>query len=370
MQGVIRCAAIVLAVALGFAAPRPAAARDTQLFEARMHSTLLSGFFNHDVSIVADVLLPDDYYKQPERRFPTIYVVHAFNDSHYVDGEKMLLWERAQRASQLEFIVIFLDANIERGHHVFADSPNYGPWGTALVTEFIPQTDAHFRTVADPAARFVAGHSSGGWSSLWLQITHPETFGGVWSISPDPVDFHDFTGPDLTLSPPGNFYHDAHGNRYMIERSHGRDQTPLDWLVNHERWGVAQFRSFEEVFSPRGLDGEAERLFDRRTGAIDPAVAAYWEGHWDIDHVLSDRWPSIGPALRGKIHVFVGTDDTYHLDGPVHRMHDELERLDAQAEITFVAGADHWTVYDYDHDLITQIVREMGAQLPRTAASP
>ncbi len=37
-----------------------------------------------------------------------------------------------------------------------------------------------------------SGHSSGGWSSLWLQIEHPEVFGGVWSLAPDPVDFRDF----------------------------------------------------------------------------------------------------------------------------------------------------------------------------------
>lgn len=353
--------AISLAIALTSA---PAAAREEQLLQAQMHSGLLSAFFNRDVGIVASILLPDDYYKAPGRRFPTIYVVHAFGDSHFVDSVKMLEWQRAQRADHVEFIVVFLDANINEGHHVFADSENYGPWGTALVTEFIPQTDKHFRTVADPRARFVSGHSSGGWSSLWLQISHPDVFGGVWSISPDPVDFHDFTGPDLTLQPPGNFYRDARGNAYTIERRGGHDTMPLERLVNRVPWGIAQFNSFEEVFSPRGRDGKPEPLFDRRSGAIDPNVAFYWEKHWDVDRVLSDRWPTIGPQLRGKIHVFVGTEDTFHLDRPVRLMRDELAKLDGEAQFTFVPGADHWSVYAYDHDLVTEIVREMAGRLP------
>ena len=55
--------------------------------------------------------------------------------------------------------------------------------------------------VADPRASFVGGHSSGGWSSLWLQVAYPETFGGVWSTSPDPVDFRDWQGTNFTPIP-------------------------------------------------------------------------------------------------------------------------------------------------------------------------
>ena len=68
-----------------------------------------------------------------------------------------------------------------RGHSVYANSAVNGPRGDALVEELIPYVDAHFRTVAAPTARFVTGHSSGGWSSLWLQVSYPDTFGGVWS---------------------------------------------------------------------------------------------------------------------------------------------------------------------------------------------
>ncbi len=345
-------------------APHFAQADQNELLHVQMHSARLSDFWGKPVNVDAEILLPDDYYKQPNRHFPTIYVVHAFGGSDRVDFDTMRRWQGAQRAVHAEFIIIFLNANLNGGHHVFADSQNYGPWGTALVSEFIPATDAHFRTIADAKSRFLSGHSSGGWSTLWLQVSHPDVFAGVWAISPDPVDFHDFNGPDLTLSPPGNFYHDANGRPYMIEREHGRDATELRWLATRESWGVAQFDSFEEVFSPRGSDGKAEPLFDRRTGDINPAVAQYWELHWDIDRRMRDRWPQDRALLRGKVHVFVGDDDTFHLDGPVHRMRDELNQLHADAHITFVPAADHWTIFNYQHDLIVLIVREMTQALP------
>ena len=90
-----------------------------------------------------------------------------------------------------------LDPSCPRGHHVFADSANNGPVGQALVEEFLPELDRQYRTVGKPAARFLTGHSSGGWSSLWLQVTYPEVFGGVWSTAPDPVDFRDYQQVNL-----------------------------------------------------------------------------------------------------------------------------------------------------------------------------
>ena len=71
-------------------------------------------------------------------------------------------------------------------------SAKNGPRGAALIKELIPEIDKRYRTVDASTARFVTGHSSGGWSSLWLQVNYPETFGGVWSTAPDPVDFRDY----------------------------------------------------------------------------------------------------------------------------------------------------------------------------------
>ncbi len=93
-------------------------------------------------------------------------------------------------------IWVFLDESSATGTHEFADSVNNGPWGQALTTELIPYLESHYRMDADVQGRFLNGHSSGGWATLWLQTRYPKIFGGTWSTSPDPSDFHDFTGAE------------------------------------------------------------------------------------------------------------------------------------------------------------------------------
>ncbi len=247
------------------------------------------------------MLLPDSYYKEPNRHYPVIYWIQGFNGRGDIDLDDELTWQKPMRRLGHEFIIVFLNGMFNGGHQEFADSANNGPWGTALTTEFIPKTESRFRAIGTPAARFVGGHSSGGWSALWLQVTYPDLFAGEWSLSPDPVDFRNFTGPDLTRMPPQNFFVDASGHDYVL------DAQPLRWFVVTAGWEEAQFLSFEAAFSPKGADGKPKPLFDRRTGAIDAGVAAYWEAHYDISRILQDHWNTLAPRLRGKLHIFVGS---------------------------------------------------------------
>jgi len=243
------------------------------------------------------------------------------------------------------------------GHDEFVDSATNGPWGTALTTELMPAIEAKYRAIGTPATRFVAGHSSGGWSALWLEVTYPDRFGGEWSLAPDPVDFRDFMGSDLTASGPRNIYADAAG---IDRRVNG---ATLRSLVFDPKWGARQFDSFDAVFGPAGEGGRPRPLFERGSGNIDPQVAAYWEAHFDIARILRDHWTALGPQLRGKIHIVVGTNDNFGLDRPVALLKKELDGLQAGAQIEFVAGADHWTVFGWHGNALSEIVREAHAAM-------
>ncbi len=159
--------------------------------------------------------------------------------------------EGRRMAMGSELIRVLLDPDCGTGHHVFADSATNGPRGAALVEEFIPYIEKTFPVVADPRARLLTGHSSGGWSSLWLQVTYPDVFGGTWSTSPDPVDFRDFQRIDL-YARGENMYRDRKGQRRPIARM---GTIPMLWYDNFCRmddvigWG-GQLGSFEAVFSP------------------------------------------------------------------------------------------------------------------------
>jgi len=305
-------------------------------------SALLSRHYGRPVSVQGMSTLPAGYRRDAGRRFPAMFTIPGFGGRLWDGFRREPIAE--QNPGGVEFLRVTLDPACPLGHHVFADSANNGPWGTALVTEFLPALEQEFRTVAAPHGRLLTGHSSGGWSSLWLQATHPATFGGVWSTAPDPVDFRDFQRINL-YRPGENMYVDPAGARRPLARMRGRVRLWYDDFCRMEDvlGPGGQPHSFEAVFSPRGEDGLPRRLWDRATGAIDPTVAASWTPY-DIRLALVDRWPELADALRGKLHLHMGTEDTFYLEGATRLLGESLRELGSDAVVELHAGLDHGSV--------------------------
>jgi S-formylglutathione hydrolase FrmB len=324
-----------------------------KLFE--MRSDRMTEFLGRPAVLRAAVILPVGYDDDPERRYPVQYVIGGFGSDHRMALRFRGMWDRAGFQDRLARVV--LDPLCFGGHHVFADSASNGPRGTALVEELIPALEQAYRFDPIPAARFVGGHSSGGWSSLWLQVAHPDFFGGVWSTAPDPVDFSHFQTVDIYASD-ANMYVSADGGRVPVAR---RGDTPFaytrDFCAMEDVYGEGgQLRSFEWVFSPRSADGHPRRLWDRATGAVDPDVAEAWKAY-DIRLVLEENWERLGPRLAGKLNVFCGDADTFYLDGAVARLKEAMERLGADAVVEIHAGRDHGSLLSAE--LIERMDREM-----------
>ena len=321
--------------------------------ELTVRSELLSEFHGRDVQMHAAVLLPASYYDKPERRYPVIYVIPGFGGTHFVGRvSEPIVSENPQ---DVEFLRVVLDPSCPLGHHVFADSANNGPVGEALIKELIPALDEQYRTIAKPTARFLTGHSSGGWSSLWLQVTYPEFFGGVWSTAPDPVDFRDFQ--KINLYKPGeNTYRDSEGKPRPLARAKGipsyRDFDHMETVLGYG----GQLHSFEAVFSPRGNDGKPMRAWNRETGEVNTTVAKTWE-KYDIRLVLERNWKTLGPKLQGKLHVFMGDKDTFHLEGATILLKESLEKMPGDAVVEIHEGKNHGSLMTLD--LRNRIRREM-----------
>ncbi len=317
----------------------PQETEDIKLF--RMESGLMRAFWGRGISMEAGVALPPD--RRPGDRFPVVYFIHGFSGSH------RSAWSRGAAAVERmkvspdypRMIYVYLNASHPMGHHGFADSVNTGPWGQALLSELIPALEAEFGAVGRPKGRFLIGISSGGWAALWLQVTYPDFFGGVWSAAPDPVDFRDFTG--INIYADENAYADPEGRERMLVRRDGRWVMSIRQFVEREMAESpvgGQFYSFEAVFSPRADDGSPMRLFDRTTGRIDPFVAQSWK-KYDIGFQLQERWDELGPRLKGKLHIICGLADTYRLEGAVLLLRDELARRGSDAQFVLVEGLGH-----------------------------
>lgn len=305
-----------------------------------LRSELLSKFYGRDIMMRAIVLPPDGYTAGGTDRFPAIYAIPGFGS----DAVQAAAMARMMGGSEVPFVRIGLDPTCGWGHHVFADSANNGPRGRALVEEMIPYLEKQFRLMAEPRGRFLTGHSSGGWSSLWLQVAYPDFFGGVWSGSPDPVDFHNFTGINL-YDPKANFLYLPDGTPRPIMRHRGRILMNLCDLVAMEAavGPGGQVQAFEAVFSPRGDDGKPLPVFDRKTGVINHDVVEAWKAY-DIREKLEKEWATLGPKLEGKITIIVGAEDNFYLDEAVRLLEDSLKSLGSDARIIIVPKADHSSV--------------------------
>lgn len=309
-------------------------------------SPRLSHFWGHPIAMRATIVLPRG--SGTATRYPAVYHVPGFgSDDSDAWGAGPALQARMQIGRLPKMAHVFLDPQTALGHVEYANSVNNGPWGAALTREFIPYLEKRFHLVSSPKGRFLTGHSSGGWSTLWLQVNYPDFFNGTWSTGPDPVDFRSFCGADLASGHPENVYRKRDGSLRNLVRMAGQEVMSYQDFARYEtvagEYG-GQMSSFEAVFSPRGPDGRPMPLFDRRTGDVDPGVANAWRAY-DIHRVLQAGGPPLIKKLRGKIRISVGAEDNFHLEEAVVLLKDYLKSLKSDALVEIVPGRDHMSLY-------------------------
>jgi len=349
--------------------PKVSAPSDTANSKAvEFESRALTAFWGRPIIMRAGVVLPAGHTKDSPP-LPAVYHVHGFGGNYkeaFTKGESLAA--SIDSGEKLKAVHIFLDGNCPGGHHVFADSVNNGPWGKALTTELIPYLEQRFRLAPIPAGRFLTGHSSGGWSTLWLQVRYPDFFGGAWPTSPDSMDFRSFTGIDVTPESTQNAFLTKDGKPLNLVHFNGKDamsmaEFSLLETVTGEIGG--QLASFEWVFSPRGPDGRPLPLFNRATGALAPDVRQYWQ-RYEIARILRENWPALGPKLQGKIRLVIGAEDNFHLNEASSLFCGWLAEKGREDACEIIPERDHFNLHrpykTYPKGLNQRIDDEMRAQ--------
>ncbi|MGN6803930.1 MAG: alpha/beta hydrolase-fold protein [Ginsengibacter sp.] len=305
--------------------------------ELQQPSTLLTEFYQRPISINAAIILPKEYYEQPDREFPVLYWVSGFGGDYHVFSGKDI---QSQPIDTTACIRVFLDGNCPLGHSVYANSDNNGPWGDALTKELIPEIEKKYRC---NQARFLMGHSSGGWTVLWLQTQYPKIFTACWSSSPDPVDFRSFQ--QVNLYEDTNIFYDKDSSLRMAATIAGH----YPWIymktmyeMEHVIYRGEQLHSFDAVFSTKNPDGSPRRLVNERTGKIDNVTFEHWK-KYDISLYVRTNWPLLARDLKGKIRVSVGNQDNFLLNYAVHLFNEEMKKINAGFVFAYYPG-DHFTV--------------------------
>ncbi len=329
-----------------------------------LESPILSEALDRPVSHRAGVAFPPAYFDiDADRRFwPVIYVIPGFGGDHRGASRfARMLDDPSMRAVLPQAIWIVLDPEDRLGHHGFVDSDNFGPRSTALVEEFIPWLERRFRLVSSPKARFLTGHSSGGWSSLWLQLNHPEFFGGCFSSAPDPVDFTAFGTVDLTSDQ--TLFTDADG---LLQPSY---RAPLTEAQDHVMMTIEEEIAMERALAPDFTSGEQWgawnamfsgrdssnglplAAFDLENGVIDRTVIDRDWSRYDIARLVREDPDLHGPVLRDRVRLICGDADSYYLNRAVERLSEisaaaraGLENPDGPGYVELVPGATHGSV--------------------------
>ncbi len=306
----------------------------------RFKSRILTEFWGEPMYLGATILLPRDYEQETDRHYPVNYIqghfsLRAPNGFREEGGNEFSDFWMSDECPRM-LAVTFQHPCPWYDDSYAVNSPNVGPYGDAIMQELIPYLEEHFRIIPEPYARILSGGSTGGWISLAMQIFYPDFFGGVFSLCPDPVDFHYFQCVDI--------YQDE--NAYYKERGWLRVPTASDrrtdgivTLTYQQRnyFELAlgtkgrsgdQVDIFEAAYGPIGPDGYVKPLFDKVTGEIDREVAEYWKEHFDLNHILQRDWAELGPKLKGKIHIYTGDMDTHYLNNAVVLMEEFLEKTE------------------------------------------
>jgi len=344
--------------------PPIAEPKDTQYVRhIRIKSELLSKFWGRPMYLGAYILVPEGFDDHPDARYPLMVFHGHFPDTiegfrteppdpnlkpDYSERFHLAGYNRIQQEEAYKFyqqwispkFPRFLVIEIEHANPWYDDSyavnsANVGPYGDAIQNELIPYIERNFRGIGQGWARFLYGGSTGGWEALAVQIFHPDDYNGTFAACPDPVDFRAYTVIDLYKDK--NAYYDSGPHEriaqpamrdylgHVMATIPGVNQYELalgDRGRSGEQWDI-----WQAVFSPGGPDGYPAKIYDKVTGDIDPLIAAYWREHYDLSHILQRDWGTLGPKLTGKIHIYVGSADTYFLNDAVYYLQDVLEGL-------------------------------------------
>jgi S-formylglutathione hydrolase FrmB len=187
------CLIVILLITLG---AHPAAAQTTStgtIDSITVHGASLVG------NLVGDspdrhvtVYLPPSYRSQPNRRYPVVYMLHGFtdSDSKWFGGPggwmnlKTVADASMSSGVSKEMILVVPNANNAFHGSFYSSSVTIGDWGNFIARDLVSYIDQHYRTIARPESRGLAGHSMGGYGTVRIGLERSDVFSSIYALSP------------------------------------------------------------------------------------------------------------------------------------------------------------------------------------------
>jgi S-formylglutathione hydrolase len=139
------------------------------------------------------VYLPPSYDASPRTRYPVVYLLHGFGgtDNVWLDGRppysmdvRVVMDSAIARGDAREMILVMPNASNPLLGSFYVNSVTTGNWDDFISRDLVAYTDAKFRTLPKPESRGLAGHSMGGYGTLYLGMLHGgTTYGAIYAMS-------------------------------------------------------------------------------------------------------------------------------------------------------------------------------------------
>jgi S-formylglutathione hydrolase FrmB len=258
------------------------------------------------------VYLPPGYDDEPERRYPSVYVIQGLtgqldmwrNRTAFRKNFPELVDGMFAAGDSPPCVLVWVDAWTSLGGAQFIDSPGTGRYHTYLCEEVVPWVDERYRTLPEAANRGITGKSSGGYGAMVTPMLRPDVFGGLATHAGDAL-FEMCYLPDFRKSV--RVLRDQYEGSFdrFWEDFHSRPPFSKDsdyHLLND--WCMAACYSADE-------DGTVHVPYDTATGELRPEVWDRWLA-WDPVRMADER----GDALRSlrAIYIDCGKRDQFFLD--------------------------------------------------------
>jgi S-formylglutathione hydrolase FrmB len=286
------------------------------------------------------VYLPPGYDDDPDRRFPSIYVIQGYS-GHLTMWRNRTAFRQPfpETADQVyarhqapPAIVVYVDAWTAYGGSQFVDSPGTGRYHSYLCDEVVPWVDGRYRTIAAREHRGIMGKSSGGFGAMITPMLRPDRFGGLATHAGDALY-------ELCYIP-------EFGKAVRFLREY--DGDIFRWwddfrsrvaFTKEEDFLLLMLLGVAACFSARD-DGTPELPFDPRTGVLRDEVWGRWLD-WDPVRMV----PRYADALRSQRAIWIdgGTKDEWFLDIGAQAFRQALSEAGVVDDIV------HFELFDAEH---------------------
>ncbi|MCD9189577.1 MAG: esterase family protein [Pyrinomonadaceae bacterium] len=117
------------------------------------------------------VVLPVDYEKAKDKRYPVIYLLHGLTGhfDNWTNNTKL-----AEYAARYNYIIVTPEGN--DGWYTDSATVPTDKYESYIIRELIPEVEKNYRALTDRNHRAIAGLSMGGYGSLKFGMKYPQMF--------------------------------------------------------------------------------------------------------------------------------------------------------------------------------------------------